>query len=148
MSAVKTTSAHVRLPGNLGYLARLGADIEKRWAATSYKPARFAAIASQCLRHYAFHERFDEDEVIAWVNRARSLPPQLDLAATFGQPPLTLWNNTRLVVDLYFWVNTETSIHDHSFVGAFMNLRGDSLHCVYDFNVTQALAPAFLLGDL
>ena len=47
---------------------------------------------------------------------------------TFGQPPITIFNNEKFVVDIYFWMHADTSIHDHSFSGAFKVLHGRSLH--------------------
>jgi hypothetical protein len=52
------------------------------------------------------------------------------------------------VVDVYCWIDPETALHDHSFAGAFTNLSGESLHCVYDLNSAEEPAPGVILSDL
>src|SRR5688572_6537914 len=133
MDALKRTHRRARLPESVKALARIGEDIERRWAARNYRRQYFEHIAAECLLAASFDRQFDEEEIIAWVNSAASLPQQLDPRSNFGQPPLTVWRTDRFVVDLYFWVDTETSIHDHSFSGAFTNLMGQSLNCTYQF---------------
>ena len=56
------------------------------------------------------------------------IPRQLNVYNDFGQPPVTLFNNETFVVDLYFWMEADTSLHSHAFNGAFKVLFGKSLH--------------------
>ena len=148
MDAVKRTSRRARPPESVKALARIGEDIERRWAARNYRRRYFEDIAAECLLAASFHRQFDEEEIITWVNRAASLPQQLDPRSNFGQPPLTMWRTDRFVVDLYFWVDTETSIHDHSFSGAFTNLTGQSLNCTYQFDRGVQADEGILPGSL
>lgn len=60
-----------------------------------------------------------------WI-LADKLPEQLNVYNNFGQPPVTLFNNGKFVIDLYFWLYSDTSIHTHSFKGAFKVLYGES----------------------
>lgn len=137
-----------RLPRSVARLALMGQEIERRWAERAYRPGAFPRLAAEALRAASYHEEFDEDTVAAWVQRARSLPRQLDPRSSFGQPPLTVWHGERFVVDLYFWVDTETSIHDHSFSGAFTNLSGHSLNCSYRFERPEEVGRGVLTGSL
>lgn len=149
MEALKRARAGgARLPGGVAALAQIGEEIERRWSGRSYRRQFFHHIAADCLREAAFERQFDEDEIIAWVNRAGSLPQQLDPRSSFGQPPLTVWRTDRFVLDLYFWVDTETSIHDHSFSGAFTNLLGHSLNCSYHFEPAARHGKGLLTGSL
>src|SRR5215207_5241233 len=111
MEAVKRARGGARLPGGVAALARIGEAIERGWAARGYRRRCFHDIAAECLSAASFHRRFDEEEIISWVNRASSLPRQLDPNSSFGQPPLTVWGTDRFVLDLYFWVDTDTSVH-------------------------------------
>lgn len=133
MKAVKRARGGARLPDGVAALARIGEDLEGRWASRGYRRRYFHGLAAECLSAASFHRQFDEEEVVTWVNRAASLPRQLDPNSSFGQPPLTVWGTERFVLDLYFWVDTDTSVHDHSFSGAFTNLSGNSLNCAYRF---------------
>ena len=148
MEAVKRARARARLPRSVGALARIGEEIERRWSSRNYRRQFFHHIAADCLRESAYQQHFDEDEIIAWVNHAASLPLQLDPRSRFGQPPLTVWGTDRFVLDLYFWVDTETSIHDHSFSGAFTNLTGHSLNCTYHFEPAAQHGGGLLTGSL
>lgn len=148
MGAVKRARGGARLPQGVSALARIGEEIERRWSGRDYGRQFFHHIAADCLREAAFHRQFDEDEIIRWVNRAKSLPPQLDLRSSFGQPPLTVWRTERFVLDLYFWIDTETSTHDHSFSGAFTNLIGHSLNCIYNFADATRHEEGLLTGTL
>jgi hypothetical protein len=148
MEAVKRARGGVRLPVGVAALARIGEALERRWAARGYRHQCFHDIAAECLRAASFQRHFDEEEIIAWVNRAASLPRQLDPRSSFGQPPLTVWGTDRFVLDLYFWVDTDTSVHDHSFSGAFTNLSGHSLNCTYSFEQRVRADEGMLLGSL
>ncbi|HEV2799192.1 MAG TPA: hypothetical protein VGW12_01780 [Pyrinomonadaceae bacterium] len=149
MQASKSARARkARLPQGVSALAQIGEEIERRWAGRCHRFNFFHHIATDCLREAAFHQKFDADEIIAWVNRAENLPPQLDPRSRFGQPPLTVWRNERFVLDLYFWVDTETSIHDHAFSGAFTNLVGHSLNCSYHFERAARHGEGLFTGSL
>lgn len=148
MKGSRSTHAGTNLPPNIAALAQLGAELERRWAARGYRAQIFPALAAEALHAAAYHCQFAEDEVIAWVHAARSLPTQLDPRSRFGQPPLTVWYSDRFVLDLYFWVDTETSIHDHSFAGAFTNLSGHSLNCAYRFEQPTEVGKGLLTGSL
>lgn len=137
-----------RDPESVTALTRIGEEIERRWSARGYRHNYFHDIAAECLHAPAYHREFDEDEIINWVNKTTSLPEQLDPRSNFGQPPLTVWRTDRFVVDLYFWVDTDTSTHDHSFSGAFTNLAGQSLNCTYRFEQGVRADEGVLLGNL
>lgn len=137
-----------RVPDSVAALVRIGEDIERRWAVRSYSRNDFPDLAAESLLAASFHREFDEEEIINWVGRATSLPKQLDPRSNFGQPPLTVWRSGGFVVDVYFWVDTETSIHDHSFAGAFTNLSGHSLNCTYRFEQAAPADEGVLLGSL
>lgn len=146
--AVKRKRRGTRVPEGVAALAKIGEDIERRWAARDHRRQYFHDIAAECLLAASLHRQFDEDEIIKWVNRTASLPSQLDPSSNFGQPPLTVWRTDRFVVDLYFWVDTDTSVHDHSFSGAFTNLSGESLNCIYRFEQAVPVDEGVLLGSL
>ncbi len=148
MHAVKRTRSSARVPDSVAALVRIGEDIERRWAARDHRHNSFPGIAAESLFAASFHQQFDEEEIIDWVSRATTLPKQLDPRSNFGQPPVTVWRSGGFVVDVYFWVDTETSIHDHSFAGAFTNLSGQSLNCTYRFEQAAPADEGVLLGSL
>ncbi|MFL6216320.1 MAG: hypothetical protein ACJ74J_20725 [Blastocatellia bacterium] len=124
----------------------LGALVEQRWRDEDYNEERFPAIAEQALIETAPHTRIDPWEVIRWVNTAAELPEQQDIAGRFGNPPLTLFNGPRFYVDIYYWLDGTTTIHQHAFSGAFQVLLGSSLHSQYDFEEERRINPHFSVG--
>ncbi|HEY0083745.1 MAG TPA: hypothetical protein VGB61_13205, partial [Pyrinomonadaceae bacterium] len=72
MEAVKRERTGARLPKGVLALSRIGEEIERRWSSRDYGHKFFPRIAVDCLREAAFHRKFDEDEIIAWVNRAKT----------------------------------------------------------------------------
>lgn len=76
-----------------------------------------------------------------WLRDSAQLPEQVSLHNTFGQPPITLFNNGRIVVDLYLWVAADTTIHSHGFRGAFRVLHGTSLQELFAVTATRRIAP-------
>ncbi|MFN2514442.1 MAG: hypothetical protein ABR568_23900, partial [Pyrinomonadaceae bacterium] len=60
------------------------------------------------------------------MHTAASLPHQYDVEGRFGNPPITLFAGPRFHIDVYYWLDGTTSIHQHSFTGAFQVLLGSS----------------------
>jgi hypothetical protein len=126
----------------------MGDTIEKRWSRTGYKPNELTSIACESIKAAAIHRSIDEDEIIRWVYGVQRLPEQFDRFGKFGRPPLTVWITKHLLIDLYFWTVPEISIHDHAFIGAFINLVGDSLHCLYQFEASEPASSGIGVGNL
>jgi hypothetical protein len=90
-----------------------------------------------------------------------ALPAQVDLAARFGEPPLTLYSTSRFHISLLYWLDSTTSIHEHAFQGAFRVVRGSSLHSRWRFaeetricgrlrvgNATRVASEVLTMGDV
>jgi hypothetical protein len=128
--------------------AELGALIENRWRDQNYREELFPGIASQVLSEFNLPDRTDAWQIIRWLHAAVSLPEQIDREAHFGNPPITLFVAPRFYIDIYFWLDGTTSIHQHSFSGAFQVLLGGSVHAHYDFEKLQEINPHFLIGGI
>jgi hypothetical protein len=127
---------------------QLGEEVEAAWTRADHAIDAFASIAAGAVKRFALHEAFDLDELSDWLSQTDHLPEQLDPRSRFGDPPITLWRAARFVIDVYFWIEPETALHDHGFAGAFTNLVGESLHCVYRLNSVEDPAPGVILSDL
>lgn len=126
----------------------LGEEVEEAWARADYAIDAFAPIAASNLERYALHEQFDLGEFSDWLSQTDELAKQLGPRSRFGDPPITLWSSSRFVIDIYFWINPETALHDHGFAGAFTNLTGESLHCIYGLGSVEEPAPGVMLSSL
>lgn len=125
----------------------LGDEIERRWRMVGHSDDQFTAIAYQCMQAAQLEVGFDPEALIR-AFFSRPVPAQLDPSGQYGQPPLTLYNSGRFVVDVYFFVTPESPIHDHDFAGAFVNLRGDSLHSTYRYTYTPQPGQRLFCGQL
>jgi len=112
--------------------------IEKSWQAESYHQNSFAEICFDQLNRFQLDLTLNQFEkmIADWVLES-SLPKQLNVYNNFGQPPITLFNNDKFVLDIYFWMHVDTSIHSHAFSGAFKLLYGRSIH--ENFSVTPKI---------
>jgi hypothetical protein len=129
-------------------VSKLAAIVQKRWENVGYQLFHFTDIAVACLAEHSLHKDFREEEILNWVNTADVLPGQLDSRSSFGQPPITVWSNEKFVIDIYFWIDAQTNIHNHGFAGAFVNLLGDSLQFTYNFTKTSCPIDGLSLGSL
>ena len=127
---------------------KLGALVEERWKAENYSEARFPEIAAQALTEANLPARIDPWEIIRWVHTAIALPEQQDVEGRFGNPPITLFTGARFYIDIYFWLDGTTSIHQHSFTGAFQVLLGSSIHSRYSFREDKIINEHFSVGAI
>lgn len=122
---------------------------DREWKKTRHGLRSFPDMAARLLEDFEYDwtlERLDQ-ELARWFLSVRRLPEQVSLHNTFGQPPVTLFNNGSLVVDLYLWVAADTSVHSHGFRGAFRVLHGVSLQETYAVKVTRRIAPGVMRCD-
>ncbi len=117
----------------------LGESVEKLWRDMNYDEEVFPAIAKQALVEANLPEKISAWEVIEWTLNELNLPEQRDLSANFGDPPITLYNSPRFHVDVYFWLEGTTAIHQHGFCGAFQVLHGSSIHSWYNFETSERI---------
>jgi hypothetical protein len=128
--------------------AELGALVESRWRSQDYNEAVFPGIAAQALSELNLSARVDPWEIIRWVHQTPDLPEQMDLAGKFGNPPITIYVGPRFFIDVYYWLDGTTTIHQHSFSGAFQVLLGGSVHSRYRFAKDREVNPHFLVGQI
>ena len=111
----------------------LGVLVERRWRDHNYSEECFPKIAASVLADSNASKRIDPWDVIRWVHNAEALPEQQDVDGGFGDPPITIFCGSRFFIDVYYWLDGTTSIHQHSFSGAFQVLLGSSIHSRYSF---------------
>lgn len=130
------------------YFRKLGETVEQRWSNSDFDERALPELADQALAESPAHHQVTIADLIEWVQTTRALPHQFDLSGTFGEPPLTVYRSGRLVVDVYFWLDGTTSIHQHSFSGAFQVLAGSSSHVSYRFDRDEQVSAGLQIGRL
>jgi hypothetical protein len=129
------------------YAARLGALVERLFREARRDERRFPALALQALAELPPSELRYED-ALRWALTTPRLPRQDDIAARFGEPPLTLYYGEGFHISLLFWLDGTTAIHQHGFSGAFHVLSGSSVHNLYDFKRGERVNSRLHLGEL
>ena len=129
------------------FFEELGGLVEQSWKKENFDNSVFAEVASAALRAMPPCERIDYRDIAEWVFGADSIPPQ-NLFSAFGEPPLILYWDDRFYIEALFWLDTQTSIHEHGLEGAFHILEGSSLHCRYKFELKERINSRLLIGDI
>lgn len=127
---------------------QLGKLIEQNWRDKNYSESLFPSVAAQALRDFGLPEKITAWDTVNWALGQDFLPEQRDPGARFGDPPITLYNSPRFHIDIYFWLDGTTSIHQHAFCGAFQVIHGSSIHSSYEFDKHEAINVFTELGDI
>jgi hypothetical protein len=128
------------------FFERLGRTVLERWKRDNFSPANFPEIA-----HAALDERPPAKHVdLAALMRDFLLndeqPSQSD--SDFGEPEIVAYGHPRFYVQLLFWMDGTTAIHQHEFSGAFHVMHGSSIHAHYEFDEAHAVTSSLRVGDL
>ena len=127
---------------------QLGAEIERLWLETNYNEELLPAIAKDALKRADLPSKLSAWDVVEWSLQQSELPRQRDLNARFADPPITIFSGPRFHIDVYFWFDGTTAIHQHSFCGAFQVLMGSSIHSWYEWSCREVVNTFAEIGDM
>jgi hypothetical protein len=114
--------------GMIATIRRIGDAIARRMGTGEIDPGAFAECAESALAA--------EPRLLApdWCELARDLASAQAVRqdnSGFSDAPITLYRTPDFCIELLHWLHATTSIHEHSFSGAFVVLAGSSLHTRY-----------------
>lgn len=130
------------------YVDELASWVHERWRQRDYDSAVFADIATRALTKHPASARLTPRQILRWAATTEPLPAQDGPGNRFGEPAIRLFDDGRFFIQAIFWFDSTTSIHQHSFSGAFEVLAGSSIHCRYDFAVNERYNEHLQLGAL
>ena len=130
------------------FFRKFGDELERKWARSHYDHAVFADLATDALTRTLPSDHLSPMDVIRWVHETANLPPQDHLKDAFGEPPLCVYAGSEFYIEVLFWLEGHTSIHEHSFSGAFHVLEGSSIQAEYDFHERRKYSDYVATGDL
>lgn len=122
----------------------LGTRIAAEWAKCDHRYDGFETIATSLLDESRLLHRVAPEEIMAWLMRSEKVPKQD--AYEFGQPPVVVFESEKFFIQVLFWLDSSTSIHEHSFCGAFGVLAGSSVHSRYEFESDDPAPATLRLG--
>ena len=124
----------------------LGRQVLAQWKKVNFSLEKFPSIARKALearppsKHVALPELMRE----YLLNDEQPLQSM----SGFGQPELIAYEHPRFYIQLLFWLDGTTDIHQHEFSGAFHVMHGSSIHAHYTFENARSVTPHLRLGDV
>jgi hypothetical protein len=134
--------------GTVDFFRDLGLSIRETWGRSDLDVRAFPDIAAAALARRPPSAYADPMDVVRWVHGAPMIVDQADLSEKFGQPPITVFACQEFHIDVLFWVDGTTTIHQHAFSGAFHVMAGASLESTFEFEVGRRYNDHLLTGRL
>lgn len=128
------------------YFSELGKTIYKRWEKVNFSLEAFPAIATKALKEKPPAKHVGLRVLMRDFLLDDEQPFQT--FSGFGQPELIVFDNPKFYIQLLFWLDGTTDIHQHGFSGAFHVLEGSSIQSEFDFLNPNHITAHFRLGNL
>jgi hypothetical protein len=126
----------------------LGTRVAKEWGKYRYGTAALPDVAASELAREPLHEKVDYESILDNIGSSEMIPFQVNTAASFGEPPLTMFWHPDFYIEALFWASSTTAIHGHGFVGAFQVLAGTSLQSLFEFEGQEPKTGRCRMGQL
>ncbi|MFT5905846.1 MAG: hypothetical protein ACI9E1_001451 [Cryomorphaceae bacterium] len=128
------------------YFEKLGRTVLERWRQQNFSLEVFPELARVAMDEAPPSENVDLEEMIHEFLANDDQP--LQGHSGFGQPELVAFSDPRFYIQILFWMEGTTDIHQHEFSGAFHVMQGSSVHSEFDFAGAQSVTPHIRIGDL
>jgi hypothetical protein len=128
------------------YFEKLGRTVLERWREQNFSLEVFPELTRTAIEEAPPSENIDIEELIHEFLSNDDQPFQSE--SSFGQPELIAFNDTRFYIQILFWLEGTTEIHQHEFSGAFHVMGGSSVHSEFDFVDARSVTPHIRTGDL
>ena len=128
------------------FFNELGRKVYARWEKQNFSLDAFADIAVKTLEEKPPSKHVDLKALVRDFLLEDAQPFQT--SSGFGQPELIVYDNPKFYIQLLFWLDGTTDIHQHGFSGAFHVMEGSSIHSEFHFLNPIPVTPHFRLGDL
>ena len=130
------------------YFEKLGRAVAEQWQQQNFSLDAFPEIAQRAMQDAdaPLSENLPLAEMIQEFLSNDAQPPQSH--SGFGQPELIAFSDPRFYIQILFWMEGTTKIHQHGFSGAFHVMHGSSVHSEFEFNNAKSITPHLRVGDL
>lgn len=128
------------------FFTTLGRTVLAEWKKVNFSPARFPGIAREALEARPPARHVDLAALIRDFLLDDEQP--LQSHSGFGQPELIVFDDPRLYIQILFWLEGTTDIHQHTFSGAFHVLAGSSIQSRFIFENAEPISAHIQVGDL
>ncbi len=128
------------------FFTDLGRRVLARWQGENFSLTKFPAIAQEALDERPPAEHVDLAKLIQDFLLEDEQPFQTQ--SSFGEPELVVYDNPQFYIQILFWLEGTTEIHQHKFSGAFHVLQGSSIHSEFAFEDAQSVSAHLRVGQL
>ena len=128
------------------FFTSLGWTVYERWKKKDFSLPAFPEIAVRALKESNPSGQVNLSALTREFLLEEDQPFQSP--SGFGQPEIIVYDNTRFYIQLLFWLDGTTDIHQHSFSGAFHVMAGSSIHSRFEFENEDAVTAHFRTGNL
>jgi hypothetical protein len=128
------------------FFQKLGQTVLANWQSQNFSPAAFPKIAKRSLEEQPPAEHVNTPDLIREFLFDENQPFQTQ--SGFGQPEIVVFDHPRFYIQLLFWLDGTTDIHQHMFSGAFHVLHGSSLHSSYEFADAETISTHLRVGNI
>src|SRR3954453_1075846 len=128
------------------FFNELGRSVLERWKRENFSLPKFPAIASAALDKHPPAKQVDLAALMRDFLLSEDQPFQTD--SDFGEPELVVYSHPRFYIQLLFWMDGTTDIHQHEFSGAFHVMHGSSIHAHYEFEKARSITPYLRVGNV
>jgi hypothetical protein len=128
------------------FFKELGDTVLKLWKREKFSLPKFPQIAYAALDQRPPAKQVDLFALMHDFLLHEEHPPQTD--SPFGEPEIVVYKHPRFYIQLLFWMDGTTAIHQHSFSGAFHVMHGSSIHAHYAFEKARPVTPHMSVGNV
>jgi hypothetical protein len=128
------------------FFSELGRTVLERWKRENFSLSKFPEIARAALDARPPAKQVDLAALMRDFLLREEQPLQTD--SGFGEPELVVYSHTRFYIQLLFWLDGTTAIHQHEFSGAFHVMHGSSIHAHYEFEKARSVTPHLRVGNV
>ena len=128
------------------FFKELGRRVLIRWKEQNFSLAVFPEIAAAVLDEEPPSANVDFSALATEFLLNDEQPFQTQ--SGFGQPELVVHDDPRFYIQVLFWLEGTTDIHQHGFSGAFHVLEGSSIHARFAFEIPRPISAHFQVGEL
>lgn len=128
------------------FFAELGQKVLARWKKADFSLAAFPAIACKALAEKPPAKHVSLRALISEFLLDDAQPYQTQ--SGFGQPEIVVFDDPRFYIQLLFWLDGTTDIHQHMFSGAFHVMAGSSIHSTFAFENAESISANLRIGNV
>lgn len=121
----------------------LGSAVRERWRRENFRDEAFSEISVEALSDFPDGDGIALDRLTCEVALARATP----VNHPFGDVSARVFSCAEFFIEVLLWLDGTTSLHQHSFSGAFRVLEGESIHSRFSFDASAEISHDLHIGS-